>query len=224
MPGGLRKETGDGRPRARPLEAPRWVEEGDRPRQAESTPPEAPAAPGARPPAAADAADGPERGDEEEEHGQVTHGGEEEMQVEEDDPGDLMESLLTVPDTQGGGGARARPSRRVRREATQILDLLLIAGVSLRDARAKVAELYSPPRVTAALGRIPHLSLAGGPTFDLRADADGRAWDLRDPDHRRRARAQIAREKPYVVIWEPAVHSVQRPPKPQPRPCEPVRD
>ena len=95
------------------------------------------------------------------------------------------------------------PNRQTAREANCIYELLLVHGVSRGDAAAKVAELYSPPRVTAELGRLPHMSLVGGSTFDLRADANGRAWDFRKAEDRRRARAQIREEQPFLVIGSP---------------------
>ena len=79
----------------------------------------------------------------------------------------------------------------------------MVHGVSRGDVAAKVAELYSPPRVTAELGRLPNMSLVGGPTFDLRRDASGVAWDFRRADHRRRARQQIREEQPFIVIGSP---------------------
>ena len=95
------------------------------------------------------------------------------------------------------------PSRRAIREATRLFEVLLVAGVSAGDARAKIAELYSPPRVSAAAGTLPNLSLVGGSTFDLRADADGRSWDFRRAADRRLARARIEEEKPYLVVGCP---------------------
>ena len=53
------------------------------------------------------------------------------------------------------------------------------------------------------MGRLPHMSLVGGSTFDLRSDANGVAWDFRRADHRQRAREQIRREKPFLVIGSP---------------------
>ncbi len=66
--------------------------------------------------------------------------------------------------------------------------------------RPAVAELYSPPRVTAAL---PIGELAAGSTFDLRADVDGVTWDFGKPDDRRRALERIRAEEPYLVIGSP---------------------
>ena len=120
----------------------------------------------------------------------------EEMHVEGDNDADLMGALAAE-------GVPRLPSRRAAREANSIYELLLVHGVSRGDAAAKVAELYSPPRVTAELGRLPHMSLVGGPTFDLRKDANGVAWDFRRADHRRRAREQIREEQPFIVIGSP---------------------
>ena len=118
------------------------------------------------------------------------------MHVEGDNDADLMGALAAE-------GVPWLPSRRAAREANGIYELLLVHGVSRGDAAAKVAELYSPPRVTAELGSLPHMSLVGGPTFDLRKDANGVAWDFRRADHRRRAREQIREEQPFIVIGSP---------------------
>ena len=106
------------------------------------------------------------------------------MHVEDDGDAALMGALAAE-------GVPWLPSRRTAREANCIYEMRLVHGVSRGDAAAKVAELYSPPRVTAELGRLPNMSLVGGPTFDLRKDATGVAWDFRKADHRRRAREQI---------------------------------
>ena len=89
-----------------------------------------------------------------------------------------------------------------RREATCLYDLLLTTGVSPGDAQAKVVELYSP-RVTVELGRLLRASLVGGSPFDSRADASRSLWDVRRLEHRRPARAQIARVRPYLVVGSP---------------------
>ena len=67
----------------------------------------------------------------------------------------------------------------------------------------KISGLFSPPRVTAELGRLPQMSLVGGSTFDLRCDANGVDWGFRREADRRRAREQIQKEKPYLVIGSP---------------------
>ena len=119
-----------------------------------------------------------------------------EVHVESDDDEALLDALA-----KDGLGRVLAP--KVAREANCIYEMLLVHGVSRGDAVAKVAELYSPPRVTEELGRLPRMSLAGGPTFDLRADANGVAWDFRRADHRRRAREQIRQERPFIVIGSP---------------------
>jgi hypothetical protein len=70
---------------------------------------------------------------------------------------------------------------------------------------AAVAELYSPPRVTAALPRpSAHASgLVAGSTFDLIADESGVAWDFTRPSDRRRAWDRLRAEKPYLVVGSP---------------------
>ncbi len=60
---------------------------------------------------------------------------------------------------------------------------------------AAIAELYSPPRVTAALGLAPvGGELAAGSTFDLHADAYGVRWDFSKPADRKRAFDRIREE------------------------------
>ena len=120
----------------------------------------------------------------------------EQMHVEPDGDAELLESLTR-------GGVPGIRSVRVAREATQLFEMLLVWGVSRGDAEAKVVELFSPPRVTAALGTLPCMTLVGGPTFDLRCDANGVAWDFRRKADRQRAREQIRRERPFLLIGSP---------------------
>ena len=68
-----------------------------------------------------------------------------------------------------------RMPRRVGEEATRIYELLLTDGCDPCDAKTKVCELYSPPRVTKELGKLPIMSLVAGSCFVLRMDADGRS-------------------------------------------------
>ncbi len=74
---------------------------------------------------------------------------------------------------------------------------------------AAVAELYSPPRVTAALPRpvcgqqLHRSELVAGSTFDLHADVDGVAWDFSKPGDRKRAIARIRAEEPFLVVGSP---------------------
>ena len=112
----------------------------------------------------------------------------EEVHVNEDD---MVDSLFR------------RMPRRVGEEATRIYELVLAHGCDPCDAKTKVCELYSPPRVTKELGKLPILSLVAGSCFDLRMDADGRAWDFRREADRREARRRIQKEQPYIVIGSP---------------------
>jgi hypothetical protein len=70
----------------------------------------------------------------------------------------------------------------------------------MRLGPAKVAELYSPPRVAATL---PRLGLAPGSTFDLRADEAGVAWDFTKPSDRKRAWDRLRAEEPFLVVGSP---------------------
>ena len=110
---------------------------------------------------------------------------------EEMEEGDLTDALpADTPDA-------------VRAEATSLLEMLLVYGVGAEAAKAKVAELYSPPRVTKELRKVRSMNLAAGTTFDMVADAAGRKWDFRRAEDRARARRLIAEEQPYLVIGSP---------------------
>jgi hypothetical protein len=81
----------------------------------------------------------------------------------------------------------------------------------MRLGPAAVAELYSPPRVTATLPRPsvrePLVSrrsgLVAGSTFDLHADEAGVAWDFTRPGDRKRAWERIRAEEPFLVVGSP---------------------
>ena len=90
-----------------------------------------------------------------------------------------------------------------RREANEIVELFLTVGTELHAARAKVAELYSPPRVTAELPKLPHLMLSQGRTFDLRQDRHGRKLNFLLEADRAEAKRLIQEEKPFIVIGSP---------------------
>ena len=87
--------------------------------------------------------------------------------------------------------------------AMETLELLLTLGAGPSEARAKVAELFSPPRVSAEIARLPCLHLAPGETFDLREGRDGRVWDFRRAADREEALRRIRAEEPFVVIGSP---------------------
>ena len=54
------------------------------------------------------------------------------------------------------------------------------------------------------------MNLAPGSTFDMVADSAGQAWDFRRAEDRARARRQISKEKPYLVIGSPPCTSFSR--------------
>ena len=70
--------------------------------------------------------------------------------------------------------------------------------------RAVVSEIYSPPRVTAAVKLLPELKLIPGFALDLTvADSDGRLWDFDDVVMRDRARKKLLDEKPMLLVGSP---------------------
>ena len=66
-----------------------------------------------------------------------------------------------------------------------------------------MCELVSPPRVTVEMQRLPYLGVAPGRTYDLRFDRDGKSWNFLLESDRKRARREIATEKPFLVIGSP---------------------
>jgi hypothetical protein len=87
--------------------------------------------------------------------------------------------------------------------AEAIYELMLTMGADPCDSKAKVAELYSPPRVTTLIGSLPHVNLEAGLTFDLRMGRDGKCWNFLEAADRAKARQLISREKPFIVIGSP---------------------
>jgi len=88
-------------------------------------------------------------------------------------------------------------------EAWGIYSLLVRNGVEEDKAKAKIWEFYSPPRVTKEAKKFPDLNINGERSFDMKTDADGKAWDFRLASHRAKARRQVAENKPYIVIGSP---------------------
>ena len=72
------------------------------------------------------------------------------------------------------------------------------------DAQRTVSEMYSPPRVTAAAGRLKYLELLPGFAMDLTTcDEAGVAWDFDIKERRDAARARVLKEKPMLLIGTP---------------------
>jgi hypothetical protein len=81
--------------------------------------------------------------------------------------------------------------------AEYLYELMLTMGADAGDSKAKIAELYSPPRVTTYIGSLPHVNLEAGMTFDLRMGRDGKKWDFLKADDRAKARRLISQDKPF---------------------------
>jgi len=117
---------------------------------------------------------------------------EDEMTIEEDGEDADIHALII----------KGMPEQ-VAKEYINTYELFLVHGVSAGDAKKKVTELFSPPRVTAELQRMPTINLAAGATYDLRADAKGRSWDFLKQADRAKARKEIREQKPFMVIGSP---------------------
>ena len=82
--------------------------------------------------------------------------------------------------------------------------LCLIGGVSEEATKEVVAELFSPPRVNAALRSMDNGWLRAGSSFDLVVDAEsGQSWNFLKVEDRRRCWRQLKLEDPWVVIGSP---------------------
>jgi hypothetical protein len=101
------------------------------------------------------------------------------MAPEEDDEDDMM------------GLLQAGMPNDVAKDFLNIYELFLIQGASRGVARAKVAELFSPPRVTEEIRRMPNLTIEGGQTYDIFADKDGRKWNFLKASDRKAVRKEI---------------------------------
>ena len=81
----------------------------------------------------------------------------------------------------------------LRKEVDDLLLLYALNGVADAAAAKAIAELYSPPRVTAELQKVrrrcPGMGLVPGATFDLQEDEHGVAYDARKASGRQRIRA-----------------------------------
>ena len=89
------------------------------------------------------------------------------------------------------------------KEATELLDLLLVHGAEPGLVNTKIAGLSSlpPPPITLATGALQSFAaLVRGSIFVLRADVQGRGWNFLRADHRCAARRQLYREGPYLVV------------------------
>ena len=113
-----------------------------------------------------------------------------EVHVEEEDVHMERDSTLGLlcPEVQG---------------AEALYEFMLTMGADPGHSRAKVAELYSPLRVTTHIGGLPHVHLEAGMTFDLHVGRDGKRWDFLQAADRAKARKLISQGKPFIVIGSP---------------------
>ena len=177
---------------------------------AEAPPPEMPQS-DATPPAAAEPPEqesqvpdefGPMSDDDQPmEDGQTTPRGED-AQMEH---GNLIQEIMAV-------AMEADVVREIKRDWKEIISVVeSLGGCSKRYGREKrqqlkaiVSEIYSPPRVTAAIKLLPELRLIPGFAFDVTTvDEEGKPWDFDDPGQRAKARERILREKPMLLIGSP---------------------
>ena len=106
------------------------------------------------------------------------------------------------------GVCKSRPCQ-CGKEATELLDLLLVHGAEPGLVNTKIAELFGlpPPRVTLATGALPSFAaLVPESIFDLRE-----GWNFLRADHRRAARRQLYRERPYLVVGAPLSRNLRAP-------------
>ena len=96
-------------------------------------------------------------------------------------------------------------------------------SVSENRGKPTVAEIYSPPRITALL---PGYGLYPGVAMDITTnDEDGRPWDFNDPRQRQRARDRLRADRPLVLVGSPmctafcrlqAINYAKNAPRPSP--------
>ena len=72
-----------------------------------------------------------------------------------------------------------------------------------KGIRAIVAEVYSPPRVTAAAKLLLEPKLIPGFALDLTNDVDGRAWIFNEKEMRERAMRKLKAEEPQLLVGSP---------------------
>jgi len=73
-----------------------------------------------------------------------------------------------------------------------------------KAARAIIAEVYSPPRVTAAAGRLPKYGLQPGLALDITVnDETGQPYDFSIKDQRTKAELLIDEQQPMLLIGSP---------------------
>ena len=87
------------------------------------------------------------------------------------------------------------------RQATSLYKLLLVNRATAIENQAKVAELFSVPRVPKIIRA--GMSLGRRVTFDLNGDIDGWSWNFLKASDRKEALARICEQKPHRVLGSP---------------------
>ncbi len=103
--------------------------------------------------------------------------------------------------------------REMKRTADDVLRLVRDLGGDQvqykrergKMVRAMVSEMYSAPRVIAALKGLPGLHLIPGFALDLTTtDDEGQPWDFEKDEMRKKAMDLIDKEKPMFIIGSPS--------------------
>ena len=107
--------------------------------------------------------------------------------IEEDLTANVGTGLRTGLRASGQSGTDSGGNHRQRRTKAQL------------NAKMAIAEIYSPPRMSAAAAR--H-GLKGGWSLDLTVPdpTDGKPWDLSSPEKQRRAREMLRRDEPAMLV------------------------
>eukprot|EP00969_Alexandrium_andersonii_P275559 12177554-Alexandrium_andersonii.AAC.1 len=79
--------------------------------------------------------------------------------------------------------------------APDFIRALFAAGATPGEVRASVAEVFSPPRVTATAERRPRLGVLPAGAFDVRPGPGGVSWDCDKPEDRDRVIRVLGAEK-----------------------------
>ena len=161
------------------------------------------------------------RGDEQVRDDQMDH---EDEVIDADDNDDVMfdvpggDAMPMTPDEKMGSvepilSLVAHDAvQQIKAHNIEILKLVNELGGGPRSycrERAKkinriVAEIYSPPRVTAAAKLLPSLKLCPGFALDLTTtDDDGRPWDFSDSQCREDCRRLVTEQEPMLIVGSP---------------------
>jgi hypothetical protein len=106
-----------------------------------------------------------------------------------------------------------REQQQVVEDNLEILKLVNELGSGARGYRRHrqtalknlVSEIYSRPRVTAALKLLPGLGLSAGFALDLTTtDEQGNTWDFTKEVMKGKAREKVRDEKPTLLIGSPS--------------------